>query len=602
MTMLTPDFAHNSISEQIQSSNLVPDAITELLRAHAKTLIAKALEMEVEAVIAELKCAVPEKMLLSAWLRLKAREDGDSFALTRSRPKDKEHDEKDASRIYRYPTGEALLHVQQLVGVIWDLVPYCEDRTSRVEIISCLWPQRGEFQLRVWPEMEDLAAELAAVTPIHSGLDLTILPEWLQPTEDVEDGDLTADAVASYIASRIARAKIKKDEEPPAAVFLNEKIGSFYGAFGMAGIKRLAESNRPAVALVVTTDFRNFKSGESDLQRTRELLTRTEELVDFLLDQGDLSEKHLQGGPFAANIEDLNGLVLSSTALERFSLSKTREYEERYEQVGQPRNEEKIISLRNIWDEIFRGMPALIDLINNHLYPSRYGCIVEGGLWPLPKRHRLGAQFVEDDEAQLTEDFLAEVFVVGCDALSQDDIDPELLRAWLALWLGALRPKESRVQKSDLVPFAGGYLQVIARESGKSGRREAYWPESGLRALRLRPEHFSRNLPDKSPAPTETAEQAWSIARAAWKIHRDLNTEKHLPDIPDRLAYISRKAIADVIRLNSKSPLVVTKVLGHETETSDTTYTQINRSEFAELNRGLSEAIEDLIWGKEQKG
>ena len=55
MTMLTPDFAHNSISEQIQSSNIVSDTITELLRAHAKTLIAKALEMEVEAVISELK-------------------------------------------------------------------------------------------------------------------------------------------------------------------------------------------------------------------------------------------------------------------------------------------------------------------------------------------------------------------------------------------------------------------------------------------------------------------------------------------------------------------------------------------------------------------
>ena len=54
MTMLTPDFAHNSISEQIQSSNLVPDAITELLRVHAKALLA-ALEAEVTAVIAELK-------------------------------------------------------------------------------------------------------------------------------------------------------------------------------------------------------------------------------------------------------------------------------------------------------------------------------------------------------------------------------------------------------------------------------------------------------------------------------------------------------------------------------------------------------------------
>ena len=54
MTMLTPNFAQNSLSEENQS-NLVPDAITELLRVHARKLIAEALEAEVAAVIAELK-------------------------------------------------------------------------------------------------------------------------------------------------------------------------------------------------------------------------------------------------------------------------------------------------------------------------------------------------------------------------------------------------------------------------------------------------------------------------------------------------------------------------------------------------------------------
>ena len=54
MTMLTPNFAQNSLSEENQS-NFVPDANTELLRAHAKALLAAALEAEVTAVIAELK-------------------------------------------------------------------------------------------------------------------------------------------------------------------------------------------------------------------------------------------------------------------------------------------------------------------------------------------------------------------------------------------------------------------------------------------------------------------------------------------------------------------------------------------------------------------
>ncbi|MHB8190741.1 MAG: hypothetical protein ACYDHP_10055 [Ferrimicrobium sp.] len=546
----------------------------------------------------KLPCSAQERMLLSAWIRLKARENGDTFALVNARPEGRKPEELQASQLYQFPTGEAAEHVQQLVGVLWDLIPYCEDSDARVEILSGLWPQKGHFQERVWTEMIALAAELAGSTKILSGLDVTILPEWLTKSIETTDDKSSTESVATWVAKKMAISKINKDYELLAAVFLNEKIRSFYDAFGRPGIKRLAESSRPAVALVVTTDFRNFKHGESDLQRTRELMTRTEELVDYLLDQGDLSEKHLLGGPFSACIEDLKGMILSATALERFCLSKSREYEERCELVGLPCDEETILALGKIWDEIFSGMPTLIELVNNHLYPNRYGCTVEDGLWPLPRRHRVGTKFVEDDEAQLTEDVLARVFSVGCEALSKGYVDPELLRAWLALWLGALRPKESRVHKSDLVPFAGGYLQVIAREFGKSGRREAYWPSSGLTALRLEPKHFAQQLPKKGPSPTVIAEQAWRLARKAWEEHRNSHPEEHLPDIPDRLAYISRKAVADIIRWNGKSPLVVTKVLGHETETSDTTYTQISRSEFADLHQGLSVRLSALVSGE----
>ena len=52
MTMLTPDFNQ---STEVQSSFVVSDSITELLRIHARKLIAEALEAEVAAVITELK-------------------------------------------------------------------------------------------------------------------------------------------------------------------------------------------------------------------------------------------------------------------------------------------------------------------------------------------------------------------------------------------------------------------------------------------------------------------------------------------------------------------------------------------------------------------
>lgn len=51
MTILSPTFAHE------HSAGLVTDGVTELLRSHARSLIATALEAEVASVIAELKAA-----------------------------------------------------------------------------------------------------------------------------------------------------------------------------------------------------------------------------------------------------------------------------------------------------------------------------------------------------------------------------------------------------------------------------------------------------------------------------------------------------------------------------------------------------------------
>ena len=54
MTMLSPDFAQNPRSHDDPAA-LITDAITEVLRAHARRLIAAALETEVASVVAELK-------------------------------------------------------------------------------------------------------------------------------------------------------------------------------------------------------------------------------------------------------------------------------------------------------------------------------------------------------------------------------------------------------------------------------------------------------------------------------------------------------------------------------------------------------------------
>ena len=54
MTMLSPDFAQSSAAHESPSA-LVSDAITELLRTHARTLMAAALEAEAASVVAGLK-------------------------------------------------------------------------------------------------------------------------------------------------------------------------------------------------------------------------------------------------------------------------------------------------------------------------------------------------------------------------------------------------------------------------------------------------------------------------------------------------------------------------------------------------------------------
>ncbi len=74
MTMLTPDFSSKHV--EIEPSSLpVSDSITELLRSHAKHLIAEALEAEVHAVIGELRQSgaevvrngyLPERKITSA--------------------------------------------------------------------------------------------------------------------------------------------------------------------------------------------------------------------------------------------------------------------------------------------------------------------------------------------------------------------------------------------------------------------------------------------------------------------------------------------------------------------------------------------------------
>lgn len=548
----------------------------------------------------KLACSPVDRALLSAWLRVIAREEQLDFALLHARSRAQREDEREAERYYGFPTGQVAVHVQQLVGALYDLVPYGWNRSARASVLAMLWPATL-YQTKTWHEIRDLGAELAGIDETSRGLDTELLPSWLvdldEPVGSASESALLSpgapsEAHAEAIARRIALADPAECEALPVAAFQEKRLRAYYEAFGVLGLQRLASSSRPAVALAVCTNFWHLESGPSRWQSFRGFLGRVEELVDFLTGEHDLRSEHFAGGPLAATVDDLSGFVLGATAIERYSLTHEMAYEERCAELGPPTDEAAVTALASAWDDVFGGVPALIGLVNDHLYPELYGCVVESPLWPLPRRARIGRSFVEDDATQLDQQTLAKVFSVGCEALGADGVHQELLRAWLALWLGALRPRESQVDASDLVPFGRGHLQVISREFGKSGRREAYWPACGLEALGLRPDHFVRSSLAYHE-PTTCAEEACRIARAAWDERRELQGEP-LPEIPDRLAYFVRKAMADVIRWNAGSPWIVTKVLGHDTETSDAAYTQVSRSEFSHLLMDLRARLEPL--------
>jgi hypothetical protein len=516
-------------------------------------------------------------------------------------PKKRKVDEHRVSALYGHPPVEVRTYLQQLIAALYERVPYAEHAMDRYRALLVVWPLT-DFEKRHWQTILRLALMLAenpTPTIAYSGTLVALSDGGLTQHDCCWDESMKRNF---RIAKHIAQAKADEEFELPH--FSEPRLEEFVESFGKPGLRRLAQSNRLSVGLSVCTDFWRFEAGDGRLRTFQHFLYQIERLVGIWHRQTGLEFN--AGGPLSASLKDLRKLRIRDAVLREYWVELKGCYSNALNtELGElvdldhfrPRSERDLDVADRCWRDVYQGVPALQEFVKSYSIVTKCGLLVEGQLWQLPKHWRLGPNLVESDEQQLGEEELAQLFCFGCDLLGRDPSNAELLRSWLALWLGALRPKESSPLNSELIPFARGLLYVVPRENGKTGSREAIFPASGLEELRVGIGHFPACRPDKDP--TALADEACRRVRIAWN-NTDLGATHNSvqrPPIPDRLAYFVRKSVADLIRWNAPDPITA-RVLGHEVIASDTAYTQISNDEEDRMYNFLRNSFEiDNGWG-----
>lgn len=498
--------------------------------------------------------------------------------------------ERRAKRVVDATTVEAHGHVEKLVGELYDLVPLGSPG-ARFELLQQLAPLTP-FQERTWSLLIDLAGHLAVTPP---KIDWELLPDWVVPAGVNEDEQLEnladtirerRDAPSGEIGT--ATLTVADLEELPRALFDEPALQLGFEIHGARFVERITRSSRPAVAMALHLKW--LLERKDRWGRFCEALDRIDQLVQILDSASSFSDSDLAGGPLAARAGDVSRFVLDYASIELMESTLLEQYRNAIYELEQSGSTE-LKRYQDFWEQSFVGMPDLCHLVNDQLV--EHGATIERRFARLPGRPRQGTTGVESDLAQLSLDEQAQLFVFGCDVLGAPDCPQRLLRAWLLLWLALLRPKEVHRGPEDLVPLAGGYALVISRDDGKTGRREAYLPPSGIAALGLTPRHFASSSTRDAAKQDRHAAQACRRVRQAWEHRRE--NEPKLPEIPDRMAYFVRKVMSDVVRWNASEPRVITFVLGHDTEVSDLAYTLISTTEHRKFLADQRVELRDLL-------
>jgi len=541
--------------------------------------------MTYKTVLDELEIAT-----LSAYLSARTRVDDLKHARGLVEYVERSEAERRAKRFFDATTVEGLGHVENLVGELYDLVPLGSP-AARFELLKDLTPLTS-FQERTWSLLIDLAGHLAVASP---RIDWELLPDWAALAGANEDEKLErlADTIRAGRGAPSGEdgtmaLTVTDLEELPRALFDEPELQQGFKIHGARFIDRITRSSRPAIAMALHLEWLLDRTDR--WRRFCEVLDRIDQLVQILDSANSFSDGDLAGGPLAARAGDVSRFVLDYSSIETMESTLVDQYRNAIYELEKSGSTE-LKSYQALWDESFVGMSDLCHLVNEGL--ARHGATIERTFQRLPGRPRQGTTGVESDLAQLSLDEQASICAFGCEVLAAPSCPQRLLRAWLLLWLALLRPKEVHRGPEDLVPLAGGYALVISRDDGKTGRREAYLPPSGITALGLTPHHLASSSARDAAKQDRHAAQACRRVRRAWEQRRE--SEPELPDIPDRMAYFVRKVMSDVVRWNASEPRVITFVLGHDTEVSDLAYTLISTSEHRKFLADQRVALTGLL-------
>jgi hypothetical protein len=434
-----------------------------------------------------------------------------------------------------------------LLDRLWDLVPYGVDGAARIEALRYVRPH-GRSARRDRDEVVALAVVLGERTTAEVAL--ARLPAGLRGCDDgpmVPSADLARRLTSAHPSDLDAFLRVLSDERLV-------HIAGYYGAAGF--LRRLARSSSVAVRILLLSDYLSLRR-----LPTWGTLTKTWDVVDELCERLGRNDADplaaRRGGP---------RVVVTDEALDALEVVREIDYARR-SLNGQPP--------RSAWDACYRGCAGLREALRL-VDPERDHIVIERlPSFPAPQRAARG-HGVEDDAVQLDLDTQAELFIVGLRVLAGE---PEELRTWVVLWSTMCRPKESGPAAWDFVPLGSAYVIYRERRAAKGGRVERYVSSAACEVTGIGPAWFPPG-PEQHPRSDADYERQTRLADAACRKVREAWQAEGRGELPDRTAYLVRKAGADRLRWGLAGRFyALTRVLGHLSEVSDWTYTFVSSSE-----------------------
>lgn len=442
----------------------------------------------------------------------------------------------------------------ELLELLHRIVPDCREPLVRTQLLPLLGPADTVQEAR-WDELVGLADELATTLPasrlpLGRLLGLSVVDGTEADTSGLER------SISGFPDERVAAIGISLFPKGSAEY-------RWQRAYGAKFVRRLVNSNGLAKALVVNSGW-NAKTTVkwSDVKRAWDQAEKLAAASALRI-----------GGPLSVGATELGRIRITDETLERYEVTLELAYLNEVIACGA---DPSLRARRSAWRHVYEGSTDVRDMLR--IAAKTCGLWVAGPLRipRAPSETRfLG---VEDDAEQLDPAIHAEVAAFGCEVLSASDSDNHH-RAWDALWIYGLRPRETALLWPwGRAPLGAAHAVYVSAVAGKTGRREAIEAASATSNLGIgRGWLFER--------PTRVGEEAWCRLAAlraanACREVRKRWVEDGREELPGRTAYFVRHAVADQLRLGlGNRPDALAVALGHLSGVTDAPYTMLSASE-----------------------